>query len=308
MLILRRIQRNRALFILAAILLFCVVSLGTGFRGAAVFKGVRVGMSVALYPFQKVLRAAEDTWTYTRDVVISHHDTEKELEVLRLRLAEATVDAGLLRELQTENRRLRQMLNFQRNERRFALLPAKVIGRFEGTVVIDVGEMHGVVPQLCAVTPDGVVGVVVKVLPLQSYVYTLHNAECRVGAMIARNRAMGMLHGSGSDFSHICRLEYIDVKDEVQIGDYVVTSGGPVFPPNIPLGRVTALIGGDALLRGAYVEPHVNLYNLEELFLIKQFQRSATEMTGQNLLPDPEDAGVGTSLPDMRTLQEQLAP
>lgn len=306
---LRRIQRNRAAFLLAAIVVLCLSSLGVGFRGAKIFEALRSGVSVVVYPFQKGFRMVEDALSYTSGLVFSYHEARKEVQDLKARLAETTLDEATLRELWAENRRLRTMLDFQRAESRFVLLPAKVIGRFEGTLVIDVGELQGIVPMMCAITPDGVVGVVAKVEPFQSYVYTLHNAECRVGAMIARNRVMGMVHGSGSDFTHICRMQYIDMKDDVQIGDLVVTSGGPVFPPNIPIGKVTARFGGGALLQGAYVEPSANIYAVEELFLLKRFQRNPSELTGQEESVTVDESRIGgDSLPDLRTLQEQLAP
>lgn len=267
---------------------------------------MRTAVSVAAYPFLKILRISTDAAAYMKGLVVSYNEAHREAEALRARLSETVLDTAVTRELWAENRRLREMLRFQRDETRFVLMPAKVIGRFEGTLIIDRGESHGVRPLMCAMTAEGVVGVVAKVLPFQSYVYTLHNADCRIGAMIVRNRAVGMVHGSGSDFSHICRMEYIDMKDEVQTGDLVVTSGGPVFPPGLPIGKVTARFGERALLQRAYVEPAADIYRVEELFLVDRYQRSADERAGRPI--DPGSRAGGAPMPEWRTLQEQFAP
>jgi rod shape-determining protein MreC len=161
---------------------------------------------------------------------------------------------------------------------------------------------------MCALTPDGVVGIVTKVDPFQSLVYTLHHTQCRIGAMVQRNRALGVVHGSGSDLSHVCRMEYIDMKDEVFEGDIVVTSGSAVFPRGLPLGRVTRVRDEGALLKTAYIEPFAQPYQIDEVFLVRRVQPSQEELAAFTP-PDPraDDSG-GHAMPDTRPLQERWAP
>jgi rod shape-determining protein MreC len=216
-----------------------------------------------------------------------------------------------LRETEAENARLRAMLNFQRSEERLTLKPVKVretgvFGAFDGTLIIDQGWVHGVRKSMCAMTPEGIVGVVAKVEPFMSFVYTLHHPKCRIGAIIQRNRAFGIVHGSGSDFSHICRMEYIEGEEDVRVGDLVVTSGNSVFPKGYVIGSVIAPPQGTgSLLQSVQVQPAANPYRLDEVFLLERSQPEAEELAGPQEATTP--AG-GHPMPDRRTPQERYAP
>jgi rod shape-determining protein MreC len=159
---------------------------------------------------------------------------------------------------------------------------------------------------MCAVTPDGVVGVVARVEPFQSYVYTLHHADCKVGATVRRNRVRGIVHGSGSEFSRICTMRYLDLKDDVRPGDEVVTGGGGVFPTGYPIGKITAVHGTGSLLKTAYVEPDADPYRLDEVFIVKTAVASIEELA--ETAPPEAPPRSAYAMPDERPLQERFAP
>lgn len=184
-----------------------------------------------------------------------------------------------------------------------------VIGRFEGTLSIDQGWAQGVHEAMCAISPDGsIVGVVAKVERSQSFIYTLHHTDCRIGAIIKRNRAHGIVRGSGNDFSHICRMEYIDSGDEVLEGDQVVTSGGAVYPSGYPIGTVIGPPQGEgSLLMTALIKPAADPYRLDEVFLVERVQATEEELSGEYAAPDHGEPPEGF-LPETESIQERLAP
>ena len=62
--------------------------------------------------------------------------------------------------------------------------------------------------------------------------------------MVERNRLRaydGVVHASRSDLTRLCTMEYIDIKDNVRIGDVVVTSPESLFPTGYLIGRVVAV-------------------------------------------------------------------
>jgi len=307
----RRIREDRPTAILVALVALSLVSLASGTQAGWISQGVRAGVSIAATPFWKGLSLSRDTAGYVFEFVTSYGAAREEADGLRRELARTLPEVAELRESRAEIRRLSRMLAYQRGEPRLTFAPAKVSGRFEGTLIVDRGRAQGVRESMCAITPDGVVGVVAKVGPFQSLVYTLHHADCRISAIIQRNRAFGLVKGSGSEFSHICRMEYIEGKDEVLEGDMVVTSGvmsgGPVFPSGLPIGNVIAVYGEGSLLKTAYIEPAADPYHLDEVMLVEKVQLTQEELTGQEAAHRPLVAG-GAPMPDHRSLQERFAP
>lgn len=310
----RRISEYRSTILLTVLVVLSFASLASGTRASILTDGLRTVVSVVAYPFLKVLGAVESGAYYVTGLVIDYGAGRAEADALRRQVNLLVQRDAEREELQAENRRLARMLGLVRREPRLTLQPARIverfpgeiIGRFEGTLIIDQGSAHGVEEFMCAITPDSVVGVVTRVEPFQSYVHTLHHADCKVGAMVRRNRVRGIVHGSGSDLSRICTMRYLDVKDDVRVGDEVITGGGGVFPSGYPIGTITVVHDTNSLLRTAYVEPAADPYRIDEVFIVRAAVASADELAG------PASAASAGSLahpmPDERPLQERFAP
>jgi rod shape-determining protein MreC len=58
-----------------------------------------------------------------------------------------------------------------------------------------------------------------------------------------RTRARGFVRGTGDPARYGCKVEMVDSRDDVEIGDLLVTSGkGRWFPRGIPVAKVTKVI------------------------------------------------------------------
>jgi rod shape-determining protein MreC len=246
----------------------------------------------------------ESVVDYAVGFVVAYNMARDELTDLHAALSLQAAHSVDRAELNAENERLRGMLAFERAEPRLTLEPAEVIGRYKGALIIDRGARHGITPAMCAMSPDGIVGVVTEVQPYTAYVYTLHHSECKVWAMAARTRVRGAVHGSGSEFSHVCTLQYIDLKDDVRPGDTVVTGGGAVFPSGFPIGTITDVQDTGALMKTAYVRPAVDPYRIDEVFIVVRAQASRAELTGEGV----EAESAALVLPELQTIQERFAP
>lgn len=285
-----------------------LISLASGTEANLLNRYGRTAVSVVATPFWNAMNSFSSGVQYVSGFFIQYHAAQNEAEELRGQLARTMPYMAELREVKAENLRLRDMLGFQKSESRLVTHPVevKVIGKFEGTLIINEGSIHGVRESMCVMTPEGVVGIVTKVEPFQSLVYTLHHADCRIGAIIQRTRAHGVVQGSGSDFSYICRMEYIGQNEDVRVGDVVVSSGDAIFPKGFPIGRITALHGSESLLKAAFVEPFADPYEAEEVFLVERIQPSAMQLTG--VARDEQDLVGGHPMPDDRPAQERYAP
>lgn len=129
------------------------------------------------------------------------------------------------------------------------------------------GEVKAGMPVL---SPSGVVGRVARTVGPYSDVQLATDPRSSIDVVLPRTGSRGVLKGLSSDTRYVCRVEYLVQKDEVQLGDVVVTSGlGGLFPRDIPVGRVVGLKKSDAsLYQEVEVEPLVDFGKLREVLVV----------------------------------------
>jgi rod shape-determining protein MreC len=309
----RWIGRNRPEILLFLLIGLSLLSLIQGTEAGIIRTFIRNAVSVTAYPFVQVMNGFEDATTYALDFVFYYDALRDDNAALREQLAAMKLAINAKQELAAENERLRSKLNYEYDQPRLELRPVRVIESFKGTLKIDHGSLHGMRDALCVITPEGVVGIIIETGPFTSVVATLHHPDCRVGAMVKRNRLRaydGIIHASGSDLSRICTMEYIDLKDDVRTGDLVVTSPESLFPSGYPIGTVTAVHGTGTLWRTAEIAPSVDPYTLDEVFVVLAYSSATEDMEGPPPEVEPEMIPeVEPPRPqDMRTIQERFAP
>lgn len=285
-----------------------LASLAGGKTGSEASRVIRNAVSVASHPFWLALGFVEDSYAYAAGFVVDYHRNYTMANRLRNECAEMGQRMADYEELRAERERLRHMLNFRRNEKTVTLHPAGIISRSLGAFTIDQGSTDGIEPAMCVITPDGaVVGLVSEVSPFNATVLTLHNPDCKIGALIKRNRVRGIIRGTGQVGANaVCEMEYIDMKDQIGSGDRVLTMGTGVYPAGRPIGTVMDVEAGKTLQKKALVQPDANLQSLDEVFVITQALIPAEEMRGR-----PRSQGAVSRahpMPDERSMQERFAP
>ncbi len=308
--------------VLVVLVLGSLISLVSGTEASLLQRGVVRVVSVTAYPFlvakNRAARAAGGAYRYVSD----YEGLQGKIRELTRETARLRTGTARLAMLEGETARLRDMLNFTRENPRLTLEPVSVLESYKGMLRIDRGAAHGVRPSMCVINETGVVGMVTEVADFTATVATLHHMDCRVGGMVLRNRLRaydGVVHASGNDLSRICTMEYIDMKEEVRPGDVVVTSPESLFPAGLPIGRITAVhTGGGSLWKSAEVVPAVDPYRLDEVFLVRRAVESPEyysgpkadflEMTARQQEAAGAAVAAGGPAPDTRTIQERFAP
>jgi rod shape-determining protein MreC len=152
-----------------------------------------------------------------------------------------------LEQAQVDNRQLRRLLQLKDSTEPDAET-ARVIGKdytefFRVTrIVLDRGTRE-IKPHSPVVSPDGVVGAVLHASAETAEVELAVDAAFGVDVEDERTHARGFVRGTGDPARYGCRVEMVDSRDEVDIGDLLVTSGkGRWFPRGIPVARVTRVV------------------------------------------------------------------
>ncbi len=305
----RRISENRPTILLVVLVMLSLASLASGTRAGFVRIAARNVVTTIVHPFWWTFRTSVDTKNRVADFVSSRSERLLEMETLKTRVAEQSEAMRDYRELRAENARLRQMLNYTRRHSLVLLEPARVIAHSESqaTLMIDRGRMHGVQEMMCVICPDGVVGLVTEVNWLNSIVFTVNNVNFRVAGLIERSRVRGSVAGSGSSFvKQMCTMTYLDAKDDIARGDRVLTSTESMFPAGYLIGTISDVSDEGYLLRTATVTPAVDPFSLDDVFLVRQAQPAAADLTG---IPPTEAARPADStFPELPSVQEKYAP
>ena len=251
-----------------------IIGLSVTSRRSTAFGIERIAMS-AIAPFQELvtrsLRFTRDIWRYYFYLVT----VAKENHVLMHQLGQAVENKNQWQESELANTRLRDLIDFQRNisER---VVAAEVIGKDPSawfkTVIIDKGEADGLTRGLPVVILQGIAGQVIEASNHYSKVMLIVDSNSAVDALVQRTRARGIIKGESTDQ---CRLDYVLRKNDVRIGDTIVSSGlDGVYPKGLRIGYVSKVIEHDAdIFHEVIITPFVDFEKLEEVLVVLEVQK-----------------------------------
>lgn len=146
--------------------------------------------------------------------------------------------------LEKENHELQALLHFK-VEPNLAYISARVIadtgGSFSRGLIVTAGRTDGVREGMAAMTGDGLIGRVVEVGDWSSRIMLITDLNSRIPVTITGTNDRAILAGNNSPLP---KLLYLPQDAVLTIGSHIVTSGhGGVFPPNLPVGLITADYG-----------------------------------------------------------------
>ena len=144
--------------------------------------------------------------------------------------------------------------------RGFTYIPAEVVKISRGSqhnyLIIDKGEVDGVVENSGLITSRGAVGIVDAVEKHYARAITFMNTDVSISARLGGDGAVGPLVWDGRSGDGAV-LKEIPIQNQYAAGDTVYTSGfSSLFPPDIPLG----ITGGSKIVNGAVNEIEVTLF------------------------------------------------
>ncbi len=125
-------------------------------------------------------------------------------------------------------------------------------------------------PGMPVLSPSGVVGRVLRISGAYADVQLTTDPRTSIDVVLPRTGSRGVLKGVASDSRYVCRVEYVLHKDDIQVGDAVVTSGlGGLFPRDMPIGKVVRTHKPDSsLYQEIEVEPLVDFGKLREVLVV----------------------------------------
>ncbi len=230
----------------------------------------------AITPLEKALvdtnQGVRNVWRnyfYLRGVRRENRDLKSQIERLRIEQVRLSEDAA-------QARRLQALLGFK-EQFISQTMAAQVIGTSGSDqshiVYIDKGSNDGIKPDMAVITPDGIVGKVLRVFLSSSQVLLINDSSSGVGAILETSRLQGILQGTAAGET---MLRYVMSDEKVAPGERVLTSGGDrIFPKGLAIGTVQQSNPGSDLFLNIRVKPAADLSRLEEVLVVTRVVESA---------------------------------
>jgi rod shape-determining protein MreC len=276
--------RHKNATILAVVLMAQILGLATQIRRPTESGPVRLirQWAVALVtPFERGFVYSEQWVRHAwRDYIylrgLRHENVELREQIERMRLEQIRMEQDA-----AQARRIQALLQFK-EQYISQTVAAQVIGssgsETSHLIYIDRGSNEGVEPNMAVITPEGIIGKVLRVYPSTSQVLEITDQTSGVGATLVKSRLQGILKGQPAGNPN---LAYIMADESVVPGEDVITSGGDrIFPKGLPIGKVASVSPGRDLFLNVRVTPSANLSRLEEVLVITKITEKEADTKG----------------------------
>lgn len=201
-----------------------------------------------------------------------------------------------------ENKRLKELLDLKNSTMEaYETVSARVVSyepnSWYDTVMLSKGTNSGINKDDIVITNLGVVGRIVDCGSNWSKVSTVINTSNSIGVKLSRTGDIGVVTGdAGLAQDKNAKLEYLSNDKNLISGDILVTSGlGGVYPPDLPIGKVTSIRSDSAgNLDFGVVEPSVDFSSLYEVLVITGNNDGYVEPVVETIEPIDENHSVNT--------------
>ncbi len=204
---------------------------------------VRTIVATVLNPVERALRVPVDAWNGAGDYAMGLQHALSSESAARSTLAKQAERAARVEQLESENKRLRDLLGL-RSALTVKSQPAEILYEasdpFSRKVVIDRGTTQGVVLASPVINEAGVLGQVTRVYPLSAEITLLTDKDAAIPVLNVRTQSRSAAYGTGIGTG--LELRFMAGNADVQVGDVLNTSGvDGVYPPGLLVAKVTAV-------------------------------------------------------------------
>jgi rod shape-determining protein MreC len=233
---------------------------------------VRAALSVAVYPLQWLVNLPGSTGQWFRESLSTRRDLQEENASLRTQQLVLSTQLQKLESLETENMRLRALLDSSFQVGKRPMLIAELLSvdmdPYRHQIEINKGSLDRLYEGQPLIDSQGIMGQLIHVGPFTATAMLITDPSHAIPVQINRTGLRTIALGTGS----IDRLDlpHIPTNADVRVGDLLVSSGlGGRFPPGYPVAEVT-LVEQDPGNTFSTVEarPRANLDRSREVLLV----------------------------------------
>lgn len=247
----KQVRRRRAVLLLLVVASLTLLSLYVREGGTGPMHRLQRGVAGVLGPFEeaadRALKPARDFVNWFDETFEARGENERlkgELADAHDQLAALQANAGQREELQ----KLAELTGGGLIPPGHEAVTARVIGRsptvWYSTVTIDKGSSAGIRSDDAVVAPDGLAGRITATTRGSAKVTLITDPESAVTARVEPGGAIGVVEPEVGDPRDL-QLNFVQSGEAISENQTVITAGfasgslDSLFPPGIPIGRVT---------------------------------------------------------------------
>lgn len=257
----------------------------------------------------KACRFVQDTLTESWERYLNLMDVREENLLLRKQIADMQTRLILAAEEKAELQRLRSLLTITSPEAWQPLGARVLAGRMGSNAALDTvtvgrGFLTGAVPGTPVMTPQGVVGRVLRAGPSTSTVLLLTDPGSRVAVVSQEGRVQGILVGGGP--ARPLELRFVSHNTTVNEGELLVASGlDEAYPKGLPVARVSHAGPSDlSPFQSVQAVPLTDFSTMEEVLLLARPRAGALPSDAAPVFtPSSAGQGQGQGEPQRQAVQ-----
>jgi rod shape-determining protein MreC len=271
----KQVRRRRAVLLLLVAASLTLLSLYYREANGGPLHGVQDVVSTIFSPIEsgvdRVLKPARDLVNWFHETFDARGENDRlkdQVADLRDQLAREQTGRAESRELKSLDETLSGGIVPDGTDP----VTARVIGRsptvWYSSITIDKGSSDGVHVDDPVVAALGLAGKVTQTTPNTAQVTLITDADSAVTGRVTSSGATGVVEPNVGNPNDL-QLDYLERGTQIAEGDMVVTAGfstgdlGSIFPPGIPIGRITqASIEEQQAYQRVHLEPFADLRDM----------------------------------------------
>lgn len=261
---------------------------------------LRQSVAVVLYPIQWLLLQPKQWAGRSEGYFDNLEQAQAAANAARQELVRLSVRANQAQELLQENERLRKLLDLQVRldpPAHAAQILYDTTDPYTRRVVVDRGQVQGVVQGSPVLDEAGVFGQVTRVYPFLSEVTLLVDREQAIPVLNTRTGARGVAYGDPvASHGGGMELRFVAANADVQEGDLLSTSGlDGVYPPGLPVAKVIRVERrADSAFARIYCKPLAKVEGARHVILI-----TPVDNMPPHIQPEPTAGSKPTAAPKL---------
>jgi rod shape-determining protein MreC len=268
------LTRRKNWVALSLTLLTQLVLLGTQVTDRNNVRFLRIWANFLIIPAEQFTSATVDLTSDVWHHYIALRHASEENRQLKERIQALSLEKNRLDAEVQGSQRLKALLDLK-EAAPWASVASEVIGSSPSeafkSIILNTGANAGLTNNLPVLTPEGVVGRIVRVSAHSSWVQLITDSESGVGVVFEKSRIHGVAKGSGGS---LLDIEYVVNEENISVGDVIRTSGeDQIYPKDLLVGTVVAMRSGSGIFKRITAVPAAQLSRLEEVLVMKKTPR-----------------------------------
>lgn len=284
------IKEYRHYFVSVFLAIIPLIALNAGGKSPADFYWFdRAAVSISAPVQSAISWVIDSSWGVVENYTLLLHVRQNNID-LSQENRKLQNEIANYQEMAKENERLRKLVDFGQNiqgKKVIARVIAQDVSSEFRAIRLNKGMAEGVERGMAVVTPEGIVGRVLRATTHYSDVLTLLDSSNAVDALVQRSRARGVIEGMSEN---LLTFKYLRRTDDIEVGDMVVSSGvGGLFPKGLVVGKISRVERKSyGITQYVEVTPMVDFTKLEEVTVVEAVNVPLGErLPGE---PEPEPA------------------